>query len=119
MPPKATATQTSGRQCADAPHLPPVTFAPAPAARGGLAGGDVVDGLQLQVGQLLGPFGCRRRAAAQPPEQARVLRLARVQDLAVGGHDLEAGHVVAGQAELPGKPAHSPAEGQAAISSSS
>jgi hypothetical protein len=44
----------------------------------------------------------------------RVLRLARVQDLAVGGHDLEAGHVVAGQAELPGKPAHSPAEGQAA-----
>jgi len=32
----------------------------------------------------------------------------------VGGHDLEAGHVVAGQAELPGKPAHSPAEGQAA-----
>lgn len=53
-------------------------------------------------------------AAAQPPEQVRVLRLARVQDLAVGGHDLEAGHVVAGQAELPGKPAHSPAEGQAA-----
>jgi hypothetical protein len=33
MPPKATATQTSGRQCADAPHLPPVTFAPPPPRR--------------------------------------------------------------------------------------
>lgn len=55
-----------------------------------------------------GPFGMKiftperagrtpQSASAQPPEQVLVLDLARVQDLAVGGYDLEAGYVVAGR----------------------
>ena len=40
--PKATATQTSGRQCAEPLISLLSLLRPAPAARGGLAGGDVV-----------------------------------------------------------------------------
>src|SRR6185437_16360982 len=53
-------------------------------------------------------------AAAKTPEQVRVLRFARAQDLAISGYDLEAGDVVACQSNPPGKPAHAPTEGQAA-----
>jgi hypothetical protein len=37
-----------------------------------------------------------------------------VHDLAVGGHQLEAGDVVAGQPQQPGQPTHPAAEGEAA-----
>jgi hypothetical protein len=46
----------------------------------------------------------------QPPVQVRVLRLADVQELAVGGHDLEPGDVVAGQPVASRQPAHPAAE---------
>ena len=56
-------------------ELAQVVALPVPPLAGGLR--DVVDGLQLQVGQLLGPFGCRRRAAAQRRERpAPVVRVA-------------------------------------------
>ena len=44
-----------------------------------------------------GPGRVPQSASAQPPEQVLVLDLARVQDLAVGGYDFEAGYVVAGR----------------------
>ncbi len=49
-------------------------------------------------------------AAAQRPEQLRVLVLAGVQVLAVGGHDVGADEVVAGQAALADQPADAAAE---------
>ena len=39
-------------------------------------------------------------AAADSPEQIRILLLTGVQQLAVGGHDVDAQHVVTGQSEL-------------------
>jgi hypothetical protein len=44
--------------------------------------------------------------AAQAPVQVGVLGLAGPHEVAVGGHDLEAGHVVARQAEPARQPAH-------------
>ena len=53
-------------------------------------------------------------ASAQRPVQVGVLGLAGPQHVPVGGDDLERHHVVAGQAGLPGQPAHPAAEGEAA-----
>jgi hypothetical protein len=52
--------------------------------------------------------------ATQTPEQVYVLRFARTQYPAVGGHDFIAGDVVTGKPALPGKPTHAATEGQTA-----
>jgi hypothetical protein len=53
-------------------------------------------------------------AAAQPPEQLRVLPFAGRQQLAVRAHQLQADDVVTGQPVPPGQPAHAAAQGEAA-----
>src|SRR6185312_11005364 len=52
-------------------------------------------------------------AAAQRPEQLRVVLVGGPADLAVGGDDLDRGDVVGGEAVLAGVPAHATAEGVA------
>ena len=52
-------------------------------------------------------------AAAQAPEQVGVLRLARVDEPAVGGDDVGADEVVAREPELPHRPADAAAEREA------
>jgi hypothetical protein len=49
-------------------------------------------------------------AAAQAPEQLRVARSVDLQPLAVGGHQLVGGNVVAREPQLPREPAHPAAE---------
>ena len=51
-------------------------------------------------------------AAAHAPEQIRVLLLARLEQSAVRGDNVDGNHVVAGQAVLADQPAHATAKGQ-------
>src|SRR4051794_18092558 len=52
-------------------------------------------------------------ATAQAPEQIAVLRLAGTDDPAVGGDDVGRNEVVAGETELPHRPADAAAEREA------
>jgi hypothetical protein len=53
-----------------------------------------------------------RAGAAKSPEQIRVFVLARPDEAAVGGHEVDREQVVDREAELPLQPSHSPAERQ-------
>jgi hypothetical protein len=87
---------------------------------GGLVGGvEQLDQQRLGADRVqakleLGDHAEVPAAAAQSPIQLGVLLLADVQDLAVGGDQLEAGDVVAGQPVAAGQPAHPAAQGEPA-----